>query len=113
MPYHRVKEQMLCRTGLSLTPFLPILMENFMILVANSSVHLVWGGIGFYFIASVTWFFSTRRSLFLKFFTAYEEDRNEADKNLPKGELFKKVSRGFAIAELAIGTVFIALAVFL
>jgi hypothetical protein len=88
-------------------------MESSVILANNSLVHLVCGGIGFYFIASVTWFFSTRRLLFLRFFTAYEEDRNEADKNLPKGVLFQKVCRGFALAELAIGTAFIVVAIFL
>ena len=87
-------------------------MQSFVILSSVSFTGYVAGGITGFVLAVMAWFFSTRRSLFLRVFTAYEEDRNEADKNIPKGVLFQKVCRGFAVAFLIFAIVFVALAVF-
>ncbi len=83
-----------------------------MILSSVSLSNLVISGLGFYFIASMTWFFSTRREFFLRFFVPHEE-RERADKNMPKNRVFTKGLRGFAIAEFVIGTIFLLIASFL
>jgi small-conductance mechanosensitive channel len=87
-------------------------MQNIIIISSVSFTGFVVGGIAGFVFAIMMWFFSTRRSLFLRIFTAYEEDHNEADKNMPKDELFQKVCRGFAVAFLIFAIVFVALAIF-
>ncbi|MHC4740245.1 MAG: hypothetical protein ACYS9Y_15150 [Planctomycetota bacterium] len=87
-------------------------MQNIIILASILFTGYIIGGIAGVVLAIIMWFFSTRRSLFLRIFTAYEEDRDEADKNMPKGELFQKVFRGFTVAFLIFAIVFIALAIF-
>ncbi len=88
-------------------------MQSLFIFLASAACtgYVVVGIMGF-ILAIMMWFFSTRRSLFLRVFAAYEEDRNEADKNMPKGALFQKSCRFFAVVFLIFAMVFIALAIF-
>jgi len=88
-------------------------MRTFIILASVSSTGYVVCGITGFILAIMMCFFSTRRSLFLSVFTAYEEDRKEADENMPKGILFQKVCRGFAVVFTIFAIVFITLAIFL
>lgn len=88
-------------------------MQTFIILASVSFIGFVAMGITGFILAILSWFFSIRKSLFLRVFTPYEEDRNEAEKNMPKGVLFQKVFRGFAVVFLIVAMVFIALAIFL
>jgi len=85
-------------------------MQSYFIFLA--SVGYGVGGIMGFILAIIAWFFSTRRSLFLRVFTAYEEDRNEADKNMPKGVLFQKACRFFVVVFLIFAMVFTVLAIF-
>jgi len=68
--------------------------------------------IGFYFIAGITWFFSTRRKLFLKLFTLPSPKRLQ-DYYSVSNELWKKSLRGFAIVEFIIGTILLLIALFI
>ena len=88
-------------------------MQTIIILASVSFTGYIIGGIAGFILAIMMWFFSTRRSLFLRVFSAYEEDRNEAHKNMPKGVLFQKVCRFFAVVFLIFAIVFVALAIFL
>ena len=83
-------------------------MEGFMILADSDSSYL-FGGIGASVIASLTWFFSSRKMLFIKCFVPWGPPRVKAYADLPEEPLFKKVLRGFAIAEFLIALIFILL----
>lgn len=60
------------------------------------------GGIIFILLGSVTWFFSTRRELFLKLFSRDEIELEKNAKGLLEETVFKKAFRILAIVEFAI-----------
>ena len=86
-------------------------MPSLILAASVSFTGYVACGISSFLLAIMMWFFSTRRSLFLRVFCPYEEDRNEADKNMAKGMLFQKSCRGFAIVFFIFAMIFIAIAV--
>lgn len=79
-------------------------MENVIDMANFFREHELVIAIGFYLIAGITWFFSTRRKLFLKLFTLPSPKRVQYYYNI-SNELWKKSLRGFAIIEFLIGTI--------
>ena len=85
-------------------------MESFVILAENNLDYL-FAGIGFSTIAGLTWFFSSRKMLFIKCFVPWGPSRVKAYADLPEEPLFKKVLRRFAIVEFLIALIFILLCI--
>ena len=83
-------------------------MERLTILAESDSGNLI-GGIGFSVIASLTWFFSSRKILFIKCFFPWGPPRVKAYADLPKEPIFKKACRRLSIAEFLIAGIFILL----
>ena len=84
-------------------------MQTIEIILANSDLSYLFGGIGFCVIAGLTWFFSSRKMLFIKCFVPWGPPRVKAYADLPEEPLFKKVLRGFSVVESLIAIIFVLL----
>jgi len=63
------------------------------------------GGILFVLFGCLTWFFSTRRGLFMKVFVRDKSEREQCDKQLPNEKDFKRCCRILAAMEISIGII--------
>ena len=74
--------------------------------------HKVYAGAAFCLLACITLFYSGRRRLFLKMSSGSPILRGAAGKRLPPDPLFRRVLRGFAIAEFIIGGILLLMGFF-
>jgi hypothetical protein len=77
--------------------------------VEDGTGILIVGPVGTLAIACLTWFFSTRRSLFIRTFVPPAEFRAYA-RSIPRGDDFRKGTRAIALIEFVAAALF-ALAV--
>lgn len=66
---------------------------------------LIVGPVGFFAVACLTWFFSTRRRLFIRTFVPPPELRAYA-RSIPGGDDFRKGLRAIALIEFVVATLF-------
>jgi hypothetical protein len=66
---------------------------------------LIVGPVGFFAIACLTWFFSTRRRLFFHTFVPPAELRAYA-RSIPRGDDFRKGMRAIALIEFVAAALF-------
>ncbi len=65
------------------------------------------GGISFLIIACLSYFFSSRRDLFIRIFVRDKSELAHYNKNLPNETDFKRVLRLFAIVEIIIAAIIV------